>query len=273
MSEYWCNTVILTFQSWSAADARVQAPPEIDDRHYTRITKALMLAVGSASLVLFWATTYWSVRFGWWLLSFFGSFRPHATAVFAVYLAVTFARASRPVQPLPYMPPVKDQGINGSNAVQSSQSGPKTVSGPNAGNNGSGHASFVSWALAKSAVACLQWVLLLTFVTESDGLCRDRCSVAEWKTVTLQFRTSDQYIVWAEPDWLDNVGFITERIMAIFSCGLSCSARFFHARKTETVLSHHVCMLSSRHWRHANAKTIKGENPALFCSAALYPMW
>ena len=126
------------------ADARVQAPPEIDDRHYTRITKALMLVVGSASLVLFWATTYWSVRFAWWLLSFFGGFRPHATAVVAVYLGATLARAFRPVQPLPYMPPVSGKGSNGVSTLQSKQAGPDTRPGSNAGNNDDSHAAFVS---------------------------------------------------------------------------------------------------------------------------------
>lgn len=103
-----------------------------------------MLLVGSASLVMFWATTYWLVRFGWWLLSSFGSYRPHATAVVAVYLAMTLARAFRPIQPLPHIPPVSDTAVNGAQAVPSRGSRPHLKSGSNSGNNASGHASFVS---------------------------------------------------------------------------------------------------------------------------------
>ena len=83
------------------ADAKVQAPPEIDDRHYSQTTKALMVAVGSASLVLLWTTVYWSAKAGLWLLSLFGIYKSYATALSVVYLAVSFARAFRAVELLP----------------------------------------------------------------------------------------------------------------------------------------------------------------------------
>ncbi|KAL3151188.1 hypothetical protein ABBQ38_013042 [Trebouxia sp. C0009 RCD-2024] len=66
-------------------DAKVQAPPEVDDRHHTRLTKALMVLVGSFSLVWFWTTVYWSARIG--LLSMFGSLRPHVKGMLVVFLA------------------------------------------------------------------------------------------------------------------------------------------------------------------------------------------
>lgn len=103
-----------------------------------------MVVVGCASLVLFWTTTYWTVRFGLWILSLFGSYRPHATAVLLVYLAVSFARAFRAVQPLPYMPPVSNLGVNGAEHVHASKAGPDVQPIGKTGNDGSGHASFVS---------------------------------------------------------------------------------------------------------------------------------
>ena len=124
-----------------SAEAKVQAPPEIDDRHYSQMTKALMVVVGSASLVLFWTTVYWSAKAGLWVLNLFGSYKSYATAVLAVYLAVSFARAFVPVQPLPYMPPSSDMNINGWTAVKAPKLGLDVSSG---GNDGSGHASVAS---------------------------------------------------------------------------------------------------------------------------------
>jgi len=126
------------------ADAKVQAPPEIDDRHYSQTIKGLMVVVGSASLVLFWMTVYWSAKAGLWLLSLFGSYGCYATAVLVVYLVVSFARAFRAVQPLPHMPAVRDKGVNGIEPVHASKAGPDATAGGSTGNSGSGHASFAS---------------------------------------------------------------------------------------------------------------------------------
>lgn len=126
------------------ADAKVQAPPEIDDRHYSHTTKALMVLVGSASLVLFWTTAYWSAKFGLWLLNLFGSYKSYVTTAVVIYLAVSFARAFRTVQPLPYMPAVSYRGVNGGEPVHANRTGPGAQAKPSAGNDGSGHASFAS---------------------------------------------------------------------------------------------------------------------------------
>ena len=103
-----------------------------------------MVVVGSASLVLFWMTVYWSSKAGLWLLSLFGIYKSYATAVLVVYLVVSFARAFRAVQPLPYMPAVCDKGVNGIELVHASKAGPDATSGGSTGNDGSGHASFAS---------------------------------------------------------------------------------------------------------------------------------
>ena len=124
------------------ADAKVQAPPEIDDRHYPRLTKALMVLVGSLSLVLFWTTVYWSSRFGLWLLSLFGSLRPHVTAVLVVYLAVSFVRSCRPSQPLPHISAVGQQSARGAQFVNASRAEARPPA--SSGNVSSGHAAFTS---------------------------------------------------------------------------------------------------------------------------------
>ncbi|KAL3151167.1 hypothetical protein ABBQ38_013029 [Trebouxia sp. C0009 RCD-2024] len=116
-------------------DAKVQAPPEVDDRHYTRLTKALMVLVGSFSLVLFWTTVYWSARFGLWLLSMFGSLRPHVTGMLVVYLAVSFVRSFRPSQPLPHIPALGQQSARNGHFVEPSKAA-------SSGNAGGGHAAF-----------------------------------------------------------------------------------------------------------------------------------
>ena len=124
------------------ADAKVQAPPEVDDRHYPQLTKALMVLVGSLSLVLFWTTVYWSARFGLWLLSLFGSLRPHVTAVLVVYLAVSFVRSFQPSQPLPHIPAVGQQSVRGGQSVDPSRVGARPTA--SSGNDGNGHAAFTS---------------------------------------------------------------------------------------------------------------------------------
>lgn len=136
------STRVLPTASFDFADAKLQAPPEIDDRHYPRLTKALMVLVGSLSLVLFWTTVYWSARFGLWLLSLFGSLRPHVTAVLVVYLAVSFVRSFRPSQPLPHIPAVGQQGEKGPQSVDASRVDPRPTA--SAGNDGDGHAAFTS---------------------------------------------------------------------------------------------------------------------------------
>lgn len=94
------------------ADAKEKQPPEIDNRYYPLHTKALMVLVGSLSIILFWGSIYLTAKLASWSLSLFGSFRPHVMAVLAVYLAVSFIRAWRPVRPLPYVPPVKQTNSN-----------------------------------------------------------------------------------------------------------------------------------------------------------------
>ena len=122
------------------ADAKDRKPPEIDNRDYPLHTKALMVIVGSLSLVLFWGTVYYTAKSASWLLSFFGSYKPHVIAVLAVYLAASFIRAWQPVKPLPYVPPVKKSDTNGIEAVQASGQG-TDVQGPSSDNIGSSHAS------------------------------------------------------------------------------------------------------------------------------------
>lgn len=97
-----------------------------------------MVLVGSLSLVLFWMTVYWSARFGLWLLSLFGSLRPHVTAVLVVYLAVSFVRSFRPCQPLPHIPAVGQQSAGAGQSVEPAR--PAASSG----NDGNGHADFTS---------------------------------------------------------------------------------------------------------------------------------
>ena len=128
--------------SFNRADAKVQPPPEIDDRHYPRLTKALMLLVGSLSLVLFWTTVYWSARFGLWLLSLFGSLRPHVTAVLVVYLAISFVRSFRPCQPLPHIPAVGQQNARVGQSVDPSRVDARPTA--SSGNDGNGHAAFTT---------------------------------------------------------------------------------------------------------------------------------
>ena len=129
--------MLLNSSDVTFADAKVQAPPEIDDRHYTRLTKALMVLVGSLSLVLFWTTVYWSARFGLWLLSMFGSLRPHVTGMLVVYLAVSFVRSFRSSQPLPHTPAVGQQSARTGHYVE-----PSEAASP--GTDGGGHAAFVA---------------------------------------------------------------------------------------------------------------------------------
>lgn len=103
-----------------------------------------MVIVGSLSLVLFWTTVYWSARFGLWILTLFGSLRPHVTGVLVVYLAVSFLRSLRASQPLPHIPAVSQQNASGAHAVGASKMGPDAVSGGSSGNDGGGHAAFSS---------------------------------------------------------------------------------------------------------------------------------
>ena len=126
-----------------SADAKDRKPPEIDNRDYPPLTKALMVLVGSLSLVLFWGTVYYTAKSASWLLSFFGSYKPHVIAVIAVYLAVSFIRAWQPVKPLPYVPPVKKSDTNGFEAVRASDVG-TDIQGPSRDNVGSSHASVTS---------------------------------------------------------------------------------------------------------------------------------
>ena len=101
-----------------------------------------MLLVGSLSLVLFWTTVYWSARFGLWLLSLFGSLRPHVTAVLVVYLAISFVRSFQPSQPLPHIPAVGQQNAKGGQSED-----PSTVDArptASSGNDGSGHSAFTT---------------------------------------------------------------------------------------------------------------------------------
>lgn len=125
------------------ADAKDRKPPEIDNRHYPPHTKALMLLVGSLSLVLFWGTVFYTAKLVSWLLSFFGSYKPHVIAVLAVYLAVSFIRAWQPVKPLPFVPPVKKSDTNGLEPIQASGQG-ADVQEASRDNVGSSHASMTS---------------------------------------------------------------------------------------------------------------------------------
>lgn len=98
-----------------------------------------MLLVGSMSLVLFWATVYYTAKVTSWLLSFFGSYQPHAVALLAVYLVVSFIRAWQPVKPLPYIPPVRTNDTNGTEPVRASGQG-TDVQGGSHSNLGCSHA-------------------------------------------------------------------------------------------------------------------------------------
>lgn len=101
-----------------------------------------MVLVGSLSLVLFWTTVYWSAKLGLWLLSLFGSLRPHVTGMLVVYLAVSFVRSFRLSQPLPHIPAVGQQSARDGQSVEASKE--DTWPTASSGNDGGGHAAFVA---------------------------------------------------------------------------------------------------------------------------------
>ena len=113
------------------ADAHVQPIPDIDDRDYPPHTKALMVLVGSLSILLLFSVVYWSLRLLAWTLSLFGTYQASATGLLLVYLAMSFARAFQPVQPAPYIAPVSSNA----QPVKPTETGPDvSADGHNANN-------------------------------------------------------------------------------------------------------------------------------------------